>query len=154
MTAIPARNRRQPRDRTQSRGARRGGNVVSIIINGVLLYLINAQPGWQAAPFLTPAAAQVIGLVNLTLAAGVVANVVYFIAEPRWLRAMGDLATLTIALVTTIRVLQVFPFVFHGSVEFMSAVVRVLLIVGIVGASIGILYSIAVLIGLAARAGR
>lgn len=154
MTAISARDRRQSRDRSKSRGARRGGNLASIIINGVLLYLINAHPGWQAAPFLTPAAAQVIGLVNLTLAAGIVANVVYFIIEPRWLRAIGDLTTIIIGLVTTARIWQVFPFAFHGSMEFMSVLVRVFLIVGIVGMSIGIIYSIAVLIGLAARAGR
>ena len=140
--------------RGPSRGAKRGGNLVSIIINGVLLYLINAHPGWYAAPFLTPSAAHVVGLVNLTLAAGIVANIVYLIAEPRWLRAIGDVATLTIAVVTTVRILQVFPFVFHGSWAFMTVLAPVLLILGIAGASIGILYSVAVLIGLAAKAGQ
>jgi len=30
-------------------------NLATIIINAVLLYLINAHPGWQSVPFLTPA---------------------------------------------------------------------------------------------------
>ncbi len=147
MTAVPARNRQQ------SRAARRGGNLVSIIINAVLLYLLNAHPGWRSMSFLTPATAQVIGLVNLTLGAGIAANAVYFIADPRWLRALGDLTTLTIALVTTVRIWEVFPFAFHGTVAFVAVIVRVFLVIGIVGASIGILYSVAVLIRSLARGG-
>lgn len=142
------------RNRRQSRAARRGGNLVSIIINAVVLYLLNAHPGWRSISFLTPATAQVIGLVTLTLVAGIVANAVYFIAEPRWLRAIGDLATLTIALVTMVHVWEVFPFAFHGSMAFWSVIVRVILMIGIVGASIGILYSFGVLIKGTVRAGR
>jgi len=138
----------------QSAVARRGGNVVAILINGALLYLLNAHPGWRAVPFLTPATTQVIGLVNLTLAAGIVANLVYFVAQPRWLRAIGDLTTLTISLITTVRIWSVFPFAFHGSMAFWSDVVRVLLVIGIVGASIGIVYSAVTLLRSIARAGR
>jgi len=140
--------------RTPSRAARRGGNLVSIIINAVLLYLLNAHPGWQSISFLTPATSQVIGLVTATLVAGIVANVIYFIAEPRWLRAIGDLVTLTITLVAMVRVWEVFPFAFHGSMAFWSTVVRVVLIVGIAGASIGLLYSLSVLIRGTARVAR
>jgi len=142
------------RTRQQSRASRRGGNLVSVLINGVLLYLLDAHPGWRSIPFLTPATAQVIGLVNLTLVAGIVANVVYFAVEPRWLRAIGDLVTLTISLVTALRVLEVFPFAFHGSMTFFSPLLHVLLVIGIVGMCIGILYSIGVLIRSPARHGR
>jgi hypothetical protein len=134
------------RRRQRSRASRRGGYLVSIAINGVLLYLLDAHPGWESMSFLTPATAQVIGLVNLTLWAGIVANGVYFMADPPPLRAAGDLVTLTIALVTMFRVLDVFPFAFHGSVAFVAVVARVVLIVGIVGASIGLLYSVVTLI--------
>ena len=125
--------------RQRSPASRRGGYLVSIAINGVLLYLLNAHPGWQSMSFLTPAAAQVIGLVNLMLWAGIVANGVYFIADPPPLRAVGDLVTLTIALVATVRVWEVFPFAFHGSASGWAVVVRVLLVLGIVGGCIGIL---------------
>jgi hypothetical protein len=126
---------------------------VSIAINGVLLYLLDAHPGWQSMSFLTPATAQVIGLVNLMLWAGIVANGVYFIADPPPLRAVGDLVTLTIGLVTTVRVWEVFPFAFHGSVAFVDLIARVVLIIAIVGACIGILYSLVTLIRSLARAG-
>jgi hypothetical protein len=141
------------RRRQRSRASRRGGYLVSIAINAVLLYLLNAHPGWQSMSFLTPATAQVIGLVNLTLWAGIAANAVYAIADPPPLRAVGDLVTLTIALVTTVRVLDVFPFAFHGSVAFVAVIARVVLIIGIAGASIGILYSVVTLIRSLGRAG-
>lgn len=134
------------RRRQRSHASRRGGYLVSIVINGVLLYLLNAHPGWQSMPFLTPATAQVIGLVNLMLWAGIAVNCVYVIADPPPLRALGDLVTLIITLVTTIRVWDVFPFAFHGSVAFMAVFLRVVLIIAIVGASIGILYSVVTLI--------
>jgi hypothetical protein len=130
----------------RSRAGRRGGYLVSIAINGILLYLLDAHPGWQSVSFLTPATAQVIGLVNLMLWAGIVANSIYFIADPPPLRAVGDLVTLTIGLVATLRVWDVFPFVFHGSVAFVEVIARVVLIIGIVGACIGILYSVVTLI--------
>lgn len=145
----------QPRARRrQSQAQRRGGYVVSILINAVLIFLLDAHPGWRAVPFLTPATAQVIGLFTLTLAAGIAANVVYFIADPPRLRAFGDLVTLTISLVTTVRILQVFPFVFHGSMAFWSGTVHVILIIAIVGTCIGLLYSLVVLVRGKPRAAR
>ena len=141
------RDQKQPQARRQrSVAARRGGYVVSILINAVLIYLLDAQPGWRAVPFLTPATAQVIGLFTLALAAGIAANVLYFIADPPRLRAFGDLITLTISLVATVRILQVFPFAFHGSMAFWTSIVRILLIVGIVGVCIGLVYSLVILV--------
>jgi hypothetical protein len=150
-TTVRTRQRPRAERRRQSQAQRRGGYVVSILINAVLLFLLDAHPGWRAVPFLTPATAQVIGLFTLTLAAGIAANVVYFIADPPRLRACGDLVTLTIALVTTVRIWQVFPFAFHGSMSFWSEIVRVLLIIGIAGTCLGLLYSLVVLVGGKAR---
>ena len=141
------------RRQQRSHASRRGGYLVSVLINAILLYLLDAHPGWQSMSFLTPATAQVIGLVNLTLAAGIVANCVYFAADPPALRALGDLVTLSIALLTTIRVLEVFPFAFHGSAAFVAVIARVVLVIGIVGASIGLLYSLVTLLRSLFRAG-
>jgi hypothetical protein len=60
---------------------------------------------------------------------------------------------LTIGLVTTVRVWEVFPFAFHGSVAFVAVVARIVLITGIVGASIGILYCAITLIRSLVKAG-
>ena len=140
-------DRRQRRaSRQRSQAARRGGYVGSILINAVLIYLLDGHPGWRAVPFLTPATAQVIGMFTLTLAAGIAAHIVYIIADPPRLRAFGDLITLTILLVTALRIWQVFPFAFHGSMAFWAVIVRILLIMGIVGMCIGLLYSLVTLV--------
>jgi hypothetical protein len=146
MSATTRDRKQRPAGRQRSQGARRGGYVVSILINAVLIYLLDAHPGWRAVPFLTPATAQVIGLFTLTLAAGIAANVVYFIADAPRLRAFGDLITLTISLVTALRVWEVFPFAFHGSMAFWAVIVRILLVIGIVGMCIGLLYSLVTLV--------
>lgn len=146
MSATVRNRQRLRAGRQPSRARRRGGNVGSIVINAVLIFLLDAHPGWRSVPFLTPATAQVIGLVTLTLAAGLVANLMYLMADPPRLRAFGDLVTLTISLVTTVRVWQVFPFAFHGSMAFWSVIVRAILIIGLVGAFIGLLYSLVILV--------
>jgi len=120
-------------------------NLATIIINAVLLYLINAHPGWQSVSFLTPATEQVIGLVNLALAVGIAVNVLYFAVKPRRLRAIGDLIMLIIGLITALRIWQVFPFAFHGSAAYWSTIIRALLVIGIAGTCLAILASLVAL---------
>jgi len=129
-------------------------NLATIIINAVLLYLINAHPGWQSVSFLTPATPQVIGLVNLALAVGIAVNVLYFAVKPRWLRAIGDLIMLIIGLITALRIWQVFPFAFHGSAAYWSTIIRALLVIGIAGTCLAILASLVVLVRGARPAGQ
>jgi hypothetical protein len=54
----------------RSAGARRAGYLLAIGFSTVLLVILNGRPGWQAIPFLTNDTGQVLGLVNLSLAAG------------------------------------------------------------------------------------
>ena len=130
----------------QSVATRRAGYVIAIFFNVALLYLINVWPGWQAVSFLTESTRQVLGLVNFSLAAGVVANVVYLVHDGLLLKALGDLVTTAIGLASMVRVWQVFPFNFSGWSFDWSLLVRVLLIVGIVGASLGILFQFGALL--------
>jgi hypothetical protein len=53
------------------------GYVVTAVCDATQLYLVNVWPGWQAVSFLTEETRQVLGLVNLSLAAGLVANLIY-----------------------------------------------------------------------------
>lgn len=121
--------------RRQSVAARRAGYVIAIVINATLLYVVNVWPGWQAVSFLTEDTRQVLGLVNLSLAAGVVANVAYLAHDGPLLKALGDLVTTGIGLAAVVRVWQVFPFDFRGWSYDWSFLVHVLLMVGIVEAT-------------------
>jgi len=99
--------------RRPSAGARRAGYGVAILFSTALLIILNGSPGWQAIPFLTSDTAQVLWLVNLCLAAGIAANLVYLAYDRPWLKSLGDLATTGIGLAAAIRVWQVFPLTCH-----------------------------------------
>jgi hypothetical protein len=132
--------------RRQSVATRRAGYVIAVFINATLLYLVNVWPGWQAVSFLTEDTRQVLGLVNLSLAAGVVANMVYLVHDAPWLKLPGDLITTGIGLAALVRVWQVFPLDFRGWSFDWSFLAHFLLVVGIVGAAIGILVEFVLLL--------
>jgi hypothetical protein len=123
---------------TESRVARRVGFVVAATCNAVLLYLVNVRPGWEELSLLTEETAQVLDLVNLSLVAGVVANVVYVAVDRPVVKSLGDLVTTVIGLVACIQVWRVFPFDFDDWWFDATLLVRVLLVVAVVGSVIGI----------------
>jgi hypothetical protein len=127
------------RTRRASRGSRRVGYVVTVLVNLAVLYALNTWPGWDAVPFLTEETSEVIGWVNFSIWVGIVANVLYLVADPVALKTLGDVATTAVGLVVMVRIWQVFPFDLSGTWEL---VFHVLLVVGIVGSGLGILVSL------------
>lgn len=128
------------RDRT---AGRRVGHVVAVLVNLLLLYLINVSPGWDAVPFLTGETVLVLGLVNLSLWASVVAEALYVVWDAVWLRALGDIVTMGISLAATVRIWQVFPFDLTSGWEMAT---RVLLGIAVFGTLVGIAVALARLI--------
>lgn len=126
--------------------ARRVGYLIAAGINVVLLYLVNISPGWEAVPFLTEDTRQVLGLVNLSLVAGLVCNLVYVLVDPTWLKSLGDLLTTGIGLAVLVRLWQVFPFDFGDSAADWALVVRAVLVVGVIGSAIGIVVQLVSLV--------
>jgi hypothetical protein len=121
--------------RRSSAGARRAGYCIAIAFSAAILFVLNARPGWQAMPFLTSGMNQVLWLVNLSLAAGIAANVVYVAYDPPWLKSLGDLATTGIGLAAAILIWQVFPFDLSSG---WSTAVRALLVIAIAGSCIAL----------------
>jgi hypothetical protein len=124
--------------RTTGTAARRTGSLVLVLLGAAVLVAVNAWPGWRAAGFLTEDTLLVLGVVNLSLAAGVVVNVVAALLDRPWVHAVGDVLTSALGLLATVRLLQVFPFRFAGSGFDWAVVVRVLLVLGVVGGAIGL----------------
>jgi hypothetical protein len=124
--------------RRPSVAARRTGYLVAAAIHAVLLYLVNIHPGWAAIPVLTPDAARVIGLLNLSLVLGLVVNLVYAVYDPRWLTALGSVATTGVGLAVLVWIWRVFPFAFDDASVHWPLVVRVVLGVAIAGSAIGV----------------
>jgi hypothetical protein len=130
--------RRAPKARP-GRAARRFGYLVALAVNVAMLYAVNRWPGWDAVSFLTDDMSRVVDWVNASIVVGIGANVVYFVRDPRWLKALGDLLTTTIGIVVLVRLWQVFPFDFpDGSVDW-ALIARIVLVVGIAGSAIGII---------------
>jgi hypothetical protein len=132
--------RRQLRTPRPGPVARRFGYVVAAAVNAALLYLVNARPGWDAVPFLTDDTTLVLAAVNASITAGLVANLLYLVADPRRLRAVGDAVTTAVGLYAMVRLWQVFPF---DVTDGWTTVLRVLLGVGIVGSGVAIVSALA-----------
>ncbi|TRW46973.1 hypothetical protein [Georgenia yuyongxinii] len=122
--------------------SRRVGYVLAAMIDAALLYAVNAWPGWDAVPFLTPDTAAVLGPVNASLLVGLVANAVYVVHDAWPVRALGDLATTSVGLVALVRLWQVFPFDFGAAASSWDLVARVLLALGILGSVVAIVVAL------------
>ncbi|MEW1810148.1 hypothetical protein AB0284_05530 [Pseudarthrobacter phenanthrenivorans] len=123
-------------DRT-STSRTRGGSIGSAVVNALLLYGINIWPGWRIVPFLTADMDRVLDLINATLVAGIVVNVVCAVIRSRALLALGNLVSIGIGLAALLRLWEVFPFDFGGNWPGWPVLVRVFLVLGIAGSIIG-----------------
>ena len=134
-TAGPAAKRARQRP---SYAARRVGYTVALVVNAVLFGMVNLTPGWEALPFLTDETPLVLGLVNGSIVTGIVANAVYLLADPTWLRALGDVAQNLVGIAAMVRIWQVFPFAFDDSTLDWPLIARWALAVGVAGSAIGL----------------
>lgn len=137
--AVTTRAKQPRRTKQLSPGARRFGYVVAALVNAVMLYLVNVWPEWDAVPFLTDETTQVLGLVNVSIVVGLVANLVYVVNDTKWVRGLGEITTTAVGLAAMIRIWQVYPFDFEGYSFDWDIVVRVLLVLGMVGSAIGMI---------------
>ncbi len=127
------------RQRRPSIASRRFGYALSIAINVVLIYLVNEWPGWQSLSFMTADAERVIPIINASMVIIIVANALYLIADPRWLRAIGEAITAAVSFVAIACLLGVFPFDFSDLSFDWETLVRVLLVLGLVGSAVSVI---------------
>jgi hypothetical protein len=132
--------------RRPAAAARRLGYGLGIVAGIAGLVLVNVWPGWESVTFLTSDTTEVLGLVNASLFAGVVANLAYLVHDEPWLVALGGVVTTCIGLVALIRIVQVFPVDFSGWDFDGTALVRILLILAIAGSAIGIVVQLVALV--------
>ncbi|EYR63580.1 hypothetical protein N866_19470 [Actinotalea ferrariae CF5-4] len=116
--------------------ARRAGHVLGALVDVLLLVAVLVWPGWRAVPFLTEEFRGVLGLLLVSLLLNTVAELVYALVDRPRVKAVGDLVTLTVSLLVTLRLWQVFPFDLPDGTPW-ETVVRVLLVLGIVGVVVG-----------------
>ena len=129
--------------RRPSVATRRTGYVFATVFNAAVLYAIHSWPGWQQVPFLTSETKQVLSWVSASLIAGLGANAVYLLADPPWLKSLGDLVITGVGLVAIIRVWQVFPFDFGDTWTLLA---RIMLAIGFFGSILAMIVQLVVLV--------
>jgi hypothetical protein len=127
-----------PVRRRPSVATRRAGYLVGAAINVAMLYLVNVKPGWEAVPMLTDTVPRVLPLVNASIMAGLIANLVYLAYDAPWLRSLGDLTTGAFGLAALIAIWRTFPFTLNESPFDWALLARVLLALAISGTVLGI----------------
>jgi hypothetical protein len=128
-----------PSTRRPGTAARRFGHAVAVLVNAAMLYVVNVWPGWDALWFLTEDTSRVLGLVNASIVAGIVANAVYIVHDTGRLRSLGDLVTTVVGLAAMVVIWQVFPFDFGDAGFDWALVVRIVLGVGIIASVVAIM---------------
>lgn len=109
-------------------------HLLGALVNVLVLLAIHAWPGWDVLPFLTDETPRVLGVLDAALVAGIVVHLVQLVRGPGWLGPAGLVVTSAFGAAVCAWVFQVFPFDLSGGWETLA---RVLLVVGVVGSSIG-----------------
>lgn len=118
---------------------RRFGYGVAIAINVALLIVVQYILDWGRLGFLTDAFADVVPWISLGLVATIVANLVYQFNDTPIVKSTGQILTNLISIFVTYQVYLVFPFDFSGSTFDWEVIFRILLVLAMVGAGIGVL---------------
>ncbi|MGZ5385737.1 MAG: hypothetical protein ACXWH0_17385, partial [Acidimicrobiia bacterium] len=90
-------------------------------------------------PFLTNGFERVTPIINVSLGAGILVNLLYLIFDPVWFKSLTQIGLLGISMAATVRLYQVFPFDFSAYEFNWETTGRMLLILAMVGAGIGMI---------------
>ena len=133
---------------------RRIGYAVAVAVNVASLVIVNNIVDWGWLPWLTEDFSDVLPIMNASLIASIVVNVVYIAYDRPWFKGLTELGLLVIALIVTIRFWQVFPFDFSAYDFDWGTLVRWLLGVALFGICVAMLVQVIQLARLAMNAGR
>ena len=125
-----------------SPASRRAGNIVSVVIDAVLLRGAHRVLGWGWFPWLTQAWEQVLPILTASLVVAIVVSVLYLGYDGVWLKAPGDIVMAAFGIAVGMRMWRVFPFDFSAYAFPWTTVVRVLIVLSIVGSTIAIVVEV------------
>ena len=129
--------------RRPSKGTRRFGYAVAIVVEVALLVVVNNLVEWDIAPFITEGFNNLVPYINVSLVASMVVNIAYFAFDPRWFRSLTQAILNVISLVVIVQTYRIFPFDFSGSDFNWTALTRTVLVVLMVLVGVGIVGEVA-----------
>lgn len=126
-----------------ARSAREGrlAFLVAAVLCGILLYLVNRDPGWRQFGLVTSAAEPVVPLVNASLVVALVVCLLSVFADLPRLRALAGVVLAGLGVWIAFRLLVIFPFAVGDGVSFGSLLIRILLAFGMIGGIVVIIVS-------------
>lgn len=124
------------------RFGRRLGYSIAIGMNVVILIIVQNILDWGWLPFLTEDFADLVPWISFSLVVSIVANSVYLFNDTRVVKSVGQIGINLISIFVTYQVFTVFPFDFTAYSFDWGLLMRIVLIVAMVGAGIGVLAEI------------
>jgi len=126
-------------DQLSPQATRRFGYGVAVAVNVAMLWVVNNLLDWGWPSWLTDDFEQVLPIVNVSIVATIVVNLMYIIYDAAWFKSMFQVALLVISLVVTVRLYRVFPFDFSAYSFNWEAVTRGILILVCIAVGIGLI---------------
>jgi hypothetical protein len=129
--AAPPANDGERRRRTElGVTSRRLGYVATVFINMALLYLANNLVAWDL-PFLTDGFIAVLWVINLSLFAGMIGNLLLLVYDPLSFRRLVRISLNVVSFTAVYAVFTIFPFAFGPGT--MDVLVRIALLATMTG---------------------
>jgi hypothetical protein len=111
--------------------------IAAVVFDIVVLVVVNKVPDWNI-PFVTEAYPDILWAVNTSLAVSIAGNLVLIFFHPRFLHHLLNAVFSGFGILVSAVLVSVFPFDFTNLAgEWLTILIRIVLIVGIVGGAIG-----------------
>jgi hypothetical protein len=130
----------KPPKKRSSRGARRFGYGVSIIVQVAMLVVVNTilTWDWSFMSWLTDDFSDLLPYINLSLVASIIVNVICMAYDPLWFKSFTQVILAIISFIVAIQTWRIFPFDFSETAFDATILVRfgLVFIMFAIGASI------------------
>lgn len=87
--------------------------AIAIIINLIFLYIVNNLLSWNIS-FITPSFADILWILNISIVANILANIIFLIYYHDWLKTLIQVLLNILGILVVYYLYVVFPFVFSN----------------------------------------
>jgi hypothetical protein len=123
--------------------AKTSGFVAAIIVNIIVLYVVNNILSWNLG-FIAPTFQDVLWIFNISIAATIIANIIFLAYHPGWFRSILQIILNILGFLVCYYLYTIFPFTFSHAAY--TLVLQIILILGMIAVVIATVYEVVRLI--------